>query len=409
MHSLTHSLVFGALAVTACNGLSSNESGNLSAQKTGSLSTTLAQRAAPDVELLRACGDGAPLAGATGALSRAPFLQQVTDRSALVVFRTTEPEPGTVDVTTPDGTAVASVAAEADPGAGNETQRVAHLEGLQPATQYCYSVRGITGSVGFWTAPEPGSTAPVRFAAFGDSGGGGADQRALLDQLGTVPFDFLVHTGDLAYDSGSESQLDRMVFREYGDYLRSFSLYPSVGNHDQATSGAAPYLSSFVLPDNGVRGKEERWYSFDWGNVHFVALDTEQIGASQAQWLDADLEANRLPWTIVYGHVPPYSSGEHGGSSAFIEHFVPILEAHRVPLVLSGHDHDYERTHVINGVTYVVTGGGGVGTRPVGASEFTAFSEAVIHLVFVEIVGDRLVLHAIDGGGREFDQAVIVR
>ncbi|HKY36794.1 MAG TPA: hypothetical protein VJN18_12690 [Polyangiaceae bacterium] len=88
---------------------------------------------------------------------------------------------------------------------------------------------------------------------------------------------------------------------------------------------------------------------------------------------------------------------------------MPVLEKYQVPRVLSGHDHHYERSNVLNGVTYVVTGGGGRGTRPVGHSSFTAFSEAVIHFVFVEITASRLVLHAIDGTGREFDQTLIER
>jgi 3',5'-cyclic AMP phosphodiesterase CpdA len=188
--------------------------------------------------------------------------------------------------------------------------------------------------------------------------------------------------------------------------MRSFALYPVAGNHDYETQRAAPFLQSFVLPENG---DAERWYSFDWGDVHFVALDTEQIGSSQARWLDADLMQTRLPWTIVVGHRPPFSSGSHGSSSEFRKHFVPVLEKYQVPLVLSGHDHDYERTKVMNGVTYVVTGGGGHGTRPVGRNSFTAFSEQVIHFVFVEVEGSRMVVHAIDGVGREFDQAVIDR
>ena len=86
---------------------------------------------------------------------------------------------------------------------------------------------------------------------------------------------------------------------------------------------------------------------------------------------------------------------------------MPILEKHKVPLVLNGHDHDYERTTPQNGVTYVVTGGGGVGVRPVGTSSFTAFSDAVIHFVYVTVAGNELALHAIDGLGQEFDSLVI--
>ena len=238
---------------------------------------------------------------------------------------------------------------------------------------------------------------------------GERDARTVKVELETVPFDFIVHTGDLAYENGSAAELDRTVFRVYEPLFRSFSFFPVAGNHDYATARAAPYLESFLLPENGSPEALERWYSFDWGDVHFVALDTEQIGPLQSAWLDDDLTQNRLPWTIVYGHRPPYSSGEHGSNDGFRREFVPVLERHQVPLVLNGHEHDYERTNVLNGVTYVVTGGGGQQNRSVGRSSFTAFAESVLHFLFVEVSGSRLVLHAIDGVGREFDQTVIER
>jgi 3',5'-cyclic AMP phosphodiesterase CpdA len=312
-----------------------------------------------------------------------------------------------VAVTTLDGAAVAKVTTEADPSVPEGLQQVARLTDLDPATRYCYAVSGITRPAGFRTAPEAGVNARVSFAAFGDSGSGRPDQWSLFEQLQTVPFDFIVHTGDLAYDAGTSAQIQANVFDVYAPLFRSFALYPITGNHDYTTDRAEPFLQAFVLPENGNPRQAERWYSFDWADVHFVGLDTEQIGEEQASWLDADLQSNRLPWTIVFAHRPPYSSGEHGGDAAFREYFVPVLEHYRVPLVLSGHDHDYERTNVLNGVTYVVTGGGGRGTRNVGHSSFTAFSQEVIHFVFIQIQGSRLVLHAIDATGREFDQAVI--
>jgi acid phosphatase len=136
-------------------------------------------------------------------------------------------------------------------------------------------------------------------------------------------------------------------------------------------------------------------------------LDTERIGSDQAKWLEADLTANRLPWTIVYGHRPPHSSGEHGDDPGFLTFFVPLLEKHAVDLVLTGHDHHYERFRPINGVTYVVTGGGGRGVRLIGSQPLSAYAEPVIHLVAIEVENDRLTLHAIDGVGREFDSTVI--
>jgi hypothetical protein len=197
------------------------------------------------------------------------------------------------------------------------------------------------------------------------------------------------------------------VFGVYSRLFRSFSFWPASGNHDYSAAGAAAFRQVFMLPDNGVPDRAERWYSFNWGDVHFVALDTELIGEQQADWLEADLAHNELPWTVAYGHRPPYSSGEHGSNMAFRSSFGPVLERHHVQLVLSGHDHDYERTKAINGVTYVVTGAGGKSTRSVGTSSFTEFSEDVTHFVYADVEGSSMTLHAIDGTGREFDSALI--
>jgi len=320
-----------------------------------------------------------------------------------------------VTISAPDGTAVATPAATRDPTAAVATgssQWLAPLRPLTPATIYCYDVQGGSAASarrGFRTAPAPGSGATVRFLAFGDSGGGGSDQIALRDQMATVPFDLIIHTGDIAYENGTRDEFQRNFFKPYADYLQYFPVFPASGNHEYATDDAAPFREAFVLPENGGPEGKERWYSFDWGDVHFVALDTEKSGPVQAAWLDADLTANTLPWTIVYGHKPPFSSGEHGNDGGFQTYFVPLLEKHHVPLVLNGHDHDYERTKPQNGVTYVVTGGGGVGVRSVGTSAFTAVSDAVIHFVYVTVSGDELALHAIDGLGHEFDSLVLHR
>ena len=86
-----------------------------------------------------------------------------------------------------------------------------------------------------------------------------------------------------------------------------------------------------------------------------------------------------------------------------------MLKRHGVQLVLAGHDHNYERMIPQDGTAYVVTGGGGIGTRAVGTSSFTALSDDVIHFVYGEVTGDEMVLHAIDATGREFDSMVIPR
>jgi hypothetical protein len=384
------------------------EEHKLAAEGSGDLSYVLQDRRAPDEAELSACGDGAPIAG-QNALPRGPYLQQVTERSALVVFTTTGSEP-IVDVTRPDGSEVMSVKGVKDPSStpsGGAWQGTARLDDLEAGTLYCYALRGVLGRAGFRTAPALEAEGPVRFIAFGDSGTGGEWQAAVRDQMFTVPFDFVLHVGDLAYDSGTLGQLEDQYFDVYPALMRSFSVFPIAGNHEHGSAGALPFRQMFVLPENGAPGGAELYYSFDWKHVHFAALDTELTGPEQAAWLDADLAATDKPWKIVYGHKPPYSSGDHGNYGAFRTHFGPIIAKHGVQLVLNGHDHDYERTRPLENVTYVVTGGGGRHLRAVGTSSFTAFSEDVHHFVSVEVYESELFLHAIDGTGREFDSARI--
>jgi 3',5'-cyclic AMP phosphodiesterase CpdA len=326
-----------------------------------------------------------------------------------VLFTSTAAGSVTVDLKRPDGTPVRSALAAKDSSArpSGAWQGMARLDGLEPSTLYCYSLRGLTRPAGFVTAPAPGSGAPVRFVVFGDSGDGGPGQRAVLEQLTRVPFDFIAHTGDLAYTHGRLHEIENYVFGVYAPLLRSHALFPASGNHDYRSEQAAPFREVFALPENGGPAGRERYYSFDWGDVHVAVIDTELVGPTQAAWLDADLAASGARWKVVYGHKPPFSSGSHGSARNVRDVFVPIFERHQVPLVLSGHEHNYERTRPLRGVTYIVTGGGGRYARSVGRSEFTAHSASVLHFVYIDATPSELVLHAIDATGREFDAVSI--
>jgi acid phosphatase type 7 len=385
-----------------------NVSGHVSATTTGDTSHP-AERRSPVAELRTACGDGQQTTLGAATIRRLPYLQQVTTSAASIGWVTTDTIDEHVDITTPDGAALSRALPRTEDVAlrsADERQKWSRVDALQPSSIYCYELADETGALmgrnGFRTAPTADNSEPVRFLAFGDSGGGGSDQYALLEQMFTVPMDFMIHTGDLAYDSGSIGQIEDNVFGVYADLFKNLPFFPAAGNHDYATMRGAPFRAVFNLP-----GSTEKWYSYEWGRAHFAALDTESDYATQAAWLDQDLAATTLPWKIVYMHRPPYSSGTHGSDTALRAKLAPVLEKHHVQLVLAGHDHDYERMKPQNGVAYVVTGGGGVGTRAVGESGFTAISNDVIHFVYVEVFADQLVLHAIDASGREFDSMVV--
>jgi hypothetical protein len=357
------------------------------------------------------CGKGRTTRDGAQQLTRLPYLQRVSATSAAVLYARRDDSSVTdeIEITEPGGTLVMHVTAEVDPSAPSGLQRVAVVQDLVPRTYYCYSIVGLTGRIGFRTAPAPDTGAVVRFAVFGDSGSGSVAQTSVRDQIEAHAIDLILHAGDVAYEQGSLAQFEQNFFRIYQNLLKSIPVFPVPGNHEYATDSAAPYLEVFNLPENGSPGASERWYSFDWGDVHFVGLDTERADAEQAEWLERDLAANLLPWTVVYFHKPPYSSGAHGGSAHIEEAFVPAFQRHRVQVVFSGHDHHYERTLPMAGVTYVVTGGGGKSIRRVGRSAFTAYSESVLHFVWAELNGDVMRLRAIDAAGAEIDSVDIER
>jgi 3',5'-cyclic AMP phosphodiesterase CpdA len=386
--------------LAACGG---GQSQQLSATKLGDVSYALPGEGA--ATSTSECGDGTPTAAGSRQLDRLPYLQRTSDTGTTVLFTTYEAdaEPPVLELKSPEGELIEAVEAVRDPGASDGRQWYAMLSELEPSASYCYAIAGWTLPTELRTAPPPGSTAPVRFVVFGDSGSESDGQLAVRDQLARVPFDLMLHTGDIAYENGALEALEQSFFDVYGDYLRNVPVFPTSGNHDYRTAGADPFRRVFDLPENGGAAGQERWYSFDFGDVHFVALDTEWELAVQSEWLERDLSANQLPWTIVYLHRPPFSSGEHGSNPEVRNAFVPLFERHGVQLVFAGHDHDYERTLPINGVTYVVTGGGGRGARSVGSSSFTAFSDATLHFVAGSVDGSSLVLHAIDATGQTFD------
>lgn len=238
------------------------------------------------------------------------------------------------------------------------------------------------------------------FLVFGDSGSGDSKQKELAEIMLEFPFEFILHTGDLAYPDGSKQQLQNKFFSIYKAHLARGPVYPAPGNHDYLTNNLTPYLSMFDLPKQAFRKRDdERYYSFDIQNIHFIALDTNtplyEISDKQtddmADWLENDLEKSlNANWKIVYFHHPSYSSGkEHGGNFRVKKILVPILEKYGVDVVFSGHEHNYERTCKMSndicsqkGIIFVVTGGGGGPLYDFGEEQiFTASRSSQYHFV----------------------------
>lgn len=261
------------------------------------------------------------------------------------------------------------------------TEHTILLTELNPNTKYFYSI-GSSDQMfqseevnHFTTSPLTGSTNPVRIWVTGDFGTSSVQQIAVRDAYENYSqnkeTNLWLWLGDNAYSNGLESEYQDNVFDKYPDQFKKIPVYPAIGNHDYANAGYHsastltlnfPYFSIFNLPQSaeagGVASGTPKYYSFNYANIHFIALDSygsfNDTGSTMYKWLDSDLNMNTQRWTVAYFHHPPYTQGSHN-SDWEVElvdmrnHIVPLLEKYNVDVVLSGHSHCNERTSLMGG------------------------------------------------------------
>jgi predicted phosphodiesterase len=346
------------------------------------------------------------LGGATGLEQpRGPYVQGVTASSAVICWVSQHPGSGVVEY----GKTPELGCKETDPRV--RRRHVVALAALDPGSTYHYRVEGVGGSSSgcFRTAPV-GDDSRFSFAVVGDSGSGGKGQLAVAALLERLRPDLVLHTGDVVYPAGQERHYDRRFFAPYRNLIKMVPLFPVLGNHDVRKGNGAAFLENFH-PPLGSPGSTKRYYSFDWGNTHFVALDSELYHGDrgsnpeeQRDFLERDLATTRKRWKVAFLHRSPYGSSRHGGDEKVREDLEPLFVKHGADLVFSGHDHVYERTVPITGVTYVVSGGGGRRLYPAGNGELTASSVSAHHAVVVRVSGSRLLLETLEVGGKVVDR-----
>lgn len=283
--------------------------------------------------------------------------------------------------------------------------------GLTPGTTWHYRVGGAKGWSEvhtFTTAPAAGDTRPFRFGVAGDSRGAPSDWGTIVEALDAQGAEFRLFTGD-AVSSGSNISQWEDWYDAGGNIIAETMTWQVNGNHEALTQA---YFSMVGQPEN------ELWYSFDYGNVHFVALN-DTVGAStdwqtQADWLAADLAATTQPWKVVFHHKAAYSGCRPNGEDTNVRTwFVPVEEAGGVQLDLAGHNHNYERSVPLfggeevaqtEGVTYIVTAGSGA---PLYANtkgwSYIATNTQSEHYVLAEVEGETMTLTAIDLAGNVID------
>ncbi|MDP9001983.1 MAG: metallophosphoesterase family protein [Myxococcota bacterium] len=336
-------------------------------------------------------------------LSKGPYLTGLSEAGIDVRFELAVVLPAAVDIER-DGSDGRKPLTFEDHAPS--AMHVVHAIGLAPATRYAYVVRAggrVVGQGHFTTAPKPDSAAAVKFLVYGDNRSDPTAHAAVVRALLGSPSDFLVNTGDMVEDGGRWDDW-QSFFDVEAQLLRDRALFVAIGNHelydDRAGGNFARYFG-FIDADASLQPRG----TVRLGNTRFFFLNAmrEWGSGDDRQWLERELARTDsepgLVWRIAVSHQSPWSSGPHGGSPVLINAHVPaLLAAHGVDLVLSGHDHIYERGDH-DRMKYLISGGGGAPLYRASKIASTRKEESTYHFVEMTTGANaiRLVARRIDG------------
>jgi 3',5'-cyclic AMP phosphodiesterase CpdA len=272
----------------------------------------------------------------------------------------------------------------------------------------------------------------LRFGVLADTGTGSMQQyavgRTLLQQHQISTLNMVLLAGDNIYTNGEFQKIKNNFALPYQDLLKGgVKFYATLGNHDAradvcghergehcAATSTQPIQNEQVnYPSFNMGG--QRYYTFQQGDVQFFATETNSLSNphsptrnTQLQWLDRELGKSTAPVKIVFGHHPLYSVGRYGNNATLIQDVEPLLVKHKVSLWIDGHDHNYQRTNPIKGVTYLVAGGGGAGLYPIISQQpWSAAAQSTHSCATVDVHPDRLIITGIDMNGQVIDRGLV--
>jgi len=381
----------------------------------------------------RPAGAGAALAvslslsapAAAQQLTRGPYLQSVTQSSVYVVWEQDAPSRPEVRYGSAAGSLNEAVTA---PSTG--TRPEVQPTGLAPGHTYHYGVfqDGSKLSADGLTIPTAVTAGTsFRFILYGDTRSDAVAHQQVINAMAAEEGVRLVlHTGDLVSDGEISEQWDELFALEQ-PLIGSVPMFAVLGNHETNDGWADLYFDSLVLPANAP--VPEAFYSFDYGSVHFLALDSH-INAypwyicitddkiydlcfteEQLSWLESDLDAANdspdIEHIVVVIHAGPYTSMDDRSGNGQIRELLDLFAQKRVSLIVSGHDHYYERGTSSNGIPYIITGGGGAPLYEIGAPNgephTVEHNASVHHYVIVDVEGSELKITAMGLDGQPID------
>jgi len=344
-------------------------------------------------------------------ITRGPYLGNVTKTSIVISWETKEVSDALVEYAKDDWYIASG-------GSYNEQTEDARkvkrhniaLRNLTPSTLYHYRVvsdSDVTSKDNtFHTAVEPSE--PFTLVVYGDTRTKIYDHFPVVNRIAEHKPHLILDTGDLVSD-GRLLLLWDAFFYVIKDLISDAPYYSVLGNHE---NNAQHYYDLFHLPEGG--GKEnEQWYSFDYGNVHFVCLDSNVLESSeQLAWLKNDLvqAKGKAQWIFVAFHHAAYSSGKHGSYYDTMPEWIDAFEQYGVDMVFNGHDHIYERS-LSNDIWYIVSGGGGAPQSAVNQkpNPKQVYAEMTLHFCKLRIDGAQIEFEMIRADGTVGDAMTITK
>lgn len=341
------------------------------------------------------------------AIAKGPWLTQLASTEVTVRVETDPPQPVTLRWSAGDA------------GGGGERRVSSELlhsmriDGLAPRTAYTYSVEasGVMVTGRFTTAPPDADDRPYRFVVYGDNRSDAIRHAAVVHAVEQEAGDFLVNTGDMV-DDGTRAADWQAFFDVEGTLLRDRCVFAAIGNHELVETSGSRFLAYFGGSKTMVPNK--LYGTTRWGKTRFFFLNgMGDYTGDDRTWLEGALssaDSEDLAWRIVVIHDGPYSPGIHGDNQALHAGKIPaMLLRHKVDLVLSGHDHLYERGNV-DGLRYVVSGGGGAPLYPVkNTRPTTRKAESTNHVVTLDVSSSEIKLAAKRSDGSALDSAVLTK
>jgi HEAT repeat protein len=340
--------------------------------------------------------------------TRGPYLQDVRASEATILWRSSGSGTAEIALARGDSTSVQP----------EQTRGRLRLTGLLPGERYRYrvSIDGVSSAEG--RLETAGDDDNLTIALFGDSRNNPEIVERLSMAMSSHQPDIVLHSGDFVVDARKPQEWDPQFFNPAASLLQDAAVYPAIGNHEHDDRS---YYDAFEVPGNGG-SRAEAWYSIRRGPVHLTVLDTNPVsgllepGTEQLAWLERDLQQAEAPWKVVMFHHPLYSSGRHKSNQDLRSKLMPLFARHSVDLLLTGHDHCYERTWPLvdgkrdeDGIVHVVSGGGGAVLYPVGRSEWTAVSESTYHYCVLTVGPDHIGVDVRDLDDQEVDAFSIAK